>query len=184
MWSLGVMLYNLITADSLWARPMMRDPVYASFSRDPRFWHKRVPLSLRTMALLDAIFVRERERISLHHLRQVVEQMETFYMSPAEIVSADRRVQESARRHGPWTCPPREVLAERREVHRGIGASGSHSKPDRVGAGGWRGKENPALLGDVGQRRTDGRIGQTGYGKPSSTSVDLPHIEAYGIYLW
>jgi len=136
VWSLGVMLYNLIAAGSLWACPTMRDPVYASFYYGSDFWRRRAPLSLETVALLESIFVPEKERITLDHLRQAIKQMETFYCM-------SRR---GERRYGPWTRLSREVYAasvERREVHRratlwDVGerriyeqlAQSGHGKPD------------------------------------------------------
>ena len=178
VWSLGIMLYNLATADSLWARPTMRNPDYASFKRDPNFWRKRAPLSLEVTTLLDTIFVCEQDRISLYRLKQAVERMETFYMSSTDILSSGRRVQESARRHGPWT--PREsregylALDERREVHRGIGAGGSHPEPAGASTGGWHGEENQAVPRDAWGRRIYGRSGD----------ADLPYAECYGVYVY
>jgi len=168
VWSLGVMLYNLITADNLWARPTVHDPVYSDFFYNPDFWRKRAPLSLETVALLDYIFYPpEKERISLYRLKQAVERIKTFYMSQRDLVSASRKVQESARRHGPWTRPSREVYAtsvERRE-------------------------ESCAVLWDARERRTSGRIAQPEHDRlyPSSaahTPVNTPHAASYGKYIW
>ena len=166
VWSLGVMLYNLITAKYLWARPTMRDPVYASFHYDSNFWRKRASLSLETVALLNSIFVPERGRISLYSLRQAVEQMETFYMPQRDLLSVGRKVQEPARRHGPWTRLLREVCAasvERRE-------------------------ENHAVLWGDRERRTSGRIAQPEHHKlypppAAHTPADI-YAATCGMYIW
>ena len=179
MWSLGVMLYNLITADTLWVRPMMRDPVYASMTRDPNFWRRRAPLSLEAAALLNTIITPEEGRTSLDNLRQAVGQMETLYMSWRDFVSADRRVQELGRKHGPWThLSPKEyaALVGRKEGYHGTGAGVSHPEPDRAGAGGWHGEDDSAVPRDVLGRRIYGRIGDA--------PEDFPYAECYGMSIY
>jgi len=154
------MLYNLVTADTLWWCPTKRDRVYASYHGSD-FWRNRAPLSLATVALLDSIFVPEKDRISLDHLRQAVRQMETFYPSQRDLV------QESTRRYGRWARLSREVCAasdERREVHR------------------------RATLWDARERRIHEQFAQSGHGKPyipsvAYTPVDLPYAASYGMYV-
>ncbi|PWN35541.1 kinase-like protein, partial [Meira miltonrushii] len=79
VWSLGVILVNLICGRNPWKQACVDDETFREYLRNPDFLMDILPISKQTNSLLKRVFtVREDWRCSLAELRSMVHQVERF----------------------------------------------------------------------------------------------------------
>lgn len=90
IWSLGVVLCNMLTGRNPWRRATTDDAHFAAFMHDgPDALTSILPISAPSAALLARVFTfNPAERISLAELRAGVLGMDTFFMSAGEVACA------------------------------------------------------------------------------------------------
>ncbi|OWT38817.1 serine/threonine protein kinase [Cryptococcus neoformans] len=97
IWSLGVILVNLVCGRNPWRIASPSDESFNSYLADPHFLRKILPVSDECLYILTQIFtVHPEERITLPVLRQLVSKVETFSMSVDELrhahISAQQKI--------------------------------------------------------------------------------------------
>lgn len=102
VWSLGPILSYMISGRHPWRVAATTDESFKAFLRNPNYLRTILPLSEKANLLLRHIFTRkEKNRISLEYLRQMVEEIDSFFMSPTEIRQATPEVQYIAATYFP-----------------------------------------------------------------------------------
>jgi len=81
IWSLGIILLNLVTGRNPWKSATEDDPTYLAYRREPsRFLPSVLPISEELNSLLiQTLRISWSERLSLKKLREGVESINTFY---------------------------------------------------------------------------------------------------------
>ncbi|THH32540.1 hypothetical protein EUX98_g1643 [Antrodiella citrinella] len=93
VWALGVILVNMITSRSPWARAEVKDGAFNAFRVDGDFLRDTLPISKDANKLLKRIFRLEAEgRISIPKIREAVLELGTFYMTEKEVANATESV--------------------------------------------------------------------------------------------
>ncbi|EMD32865.1 hypothetical protein CERSUDRAFT_21928, partial [Gelatoporia subvermispora B] len=84
IWSLGVILINMISDCAPWSRPTLRDAGFCGFLEDPFFFYRAIPGVSRAAAdLFDRIFhTNPLARLSIPEIREAVLQIDTFFKEP------------------------------------------------------------------------------------------------------
>lgn len=85
IWSLGIILLNMVTGRNPWKCASQEDPTFRSYFRNPyRFLSKILPISLELNdVLVMMLSVEWRARSSISEIRAAVSQLETFYSTDA-----------------------------------------------------------------------------------------------------
>lgn len=79
MWSLGVILVNLVCGRNPWRCASPTDESFAAFLQDPSFLRRILPISHDCLDILTQIFTLDPEqRISLDRLRELVLDIDSF----------------------------------------------------------------------------------------------------------
>jgi serine/threonine protein kinase len=126
IWSLGVILINMITGTYPWRRASTRqheeDKDYVNFIHDPQnYLRTMLPLSSDVNALLHRIFtINPLARIELDDLRRAINDIDNFFMSDADMETATPAVLEAALTYGIHVSP-RTVARLRIGLLRDIG---------------------------------------------------------------
>lgn len=112
VWSLGILLLNMVTGATPWTAPRASHAAYTSFLSEPIHLQRILPVSDDLVALLARVLdPRPRRRMSIAELERAVVAMRSFGMSDAELALEHRsaargRVELRARLLGvPWQCP-------------------------------------------------------------------------------
>lgn len=97
IWSLGVILVNLVCGRNPWRIASPSDESFNSYLADPHFLRKILPVSDECLYILTQIFtVHPEERITLPVLRQLISKVETFSMTVDELrhahISAQQKI--------------------------------------------------------------------------------------------
>ncbi|EMD32872.1 hypothetical protein CERSUDRAFT_22091, partial [Gelatoporia subvermispora B] len=80
IWSLGVILVNLLTGCNPWGMPTYDDPDFWDFMHNPFFFYHTFDISLEANAILERLFDLDPfARISISELREEVINIETFF---------------------------------------------------------------------------------------------------------
>lgn len=86
IWSLGVILINIITARSPWAKAIPTNVSYGEFLVNPEMLREQLPLSEGAAAIIISLFNQSpTERLTLTSLREAIIGLDTFFMSDEEI---------------------------------------------------------------------------------------------------
>jgi serine/threonine protein kinase len=86
VWSLGVVLANLVTGRAPWRRADRNDACFSAFMRDPMFLRKVMPISMELCALLVRAWdPNPSTRITIPEMRIVIEGIEEFTMPEQEL---------------------------------------------------------------------------------------------------
>ncbi|TRM67699.1 kinase-like domain-containing protein [Schizophyllum amplum] len=86
VWSLGVVLTNLVSGRNPWGYAVSSDDCFAAYMRDPNFLLSVLPISQAANNVLKRIFVlNPLRRISLQVLRMEIEAISTFYATDVEL---------------------------------------------------------------------------------------------------
>lgn len=97
IWALGPILTIMISGRNPWRSATTEDKSFEGYLRDPNFLRKMLPISEGANLILRHIFTRkEKNRVSLEYLRQLVLDLDTFFMPPDEISKAGSYVREIA----------------------------------------------------------------------------------------
>ncbi|KAI0055724.1 kinase-like protein [Artomyces pyxidatus] len=96
VWSLGVILVNMITSRCPWRTAVTDDDGFSSFLHDPNFLLTILPLSKEANALLRRVFtLNPFIRITLPEFRQEMLEVKTFFMTDDEIAQSSPIVHEA-----------------------------------------------------------------------------------------
>ncbi|KAK0469847.1 kinase-like domain-containing protein [Desarmillaria tabescens] len=93
IWSLGVVLVNLITGRCPWKIARTEDPSFNSSLHEEGYFRRTLPMSPKAVALLKRIFhLDPLLRITLPELRAEIIKIDTFFISDADLLLADDQV--------------------------------------------------------------------------------------------
>lgn len=88
IWSLGVILVNLVCARNPWRSAITSDKTFNTYLQDPSFLRRILPISLELQTILQGIFrVDPEERVQLRTLREQIRNCATFSMSQEELIA-------------------------------------------------------------------------------------------------
>ncbi|KAK4685765.1 hypothetical protein P7C73_g4375, partial [Tremellales sp. Uapishka_1] len=86
VWSLGVILVNLVCGRNPWRIASPSDESFNAFLADPTFLRRILPVSNQCLSILQQIFtIDPSQRISLQHLRRLILQVDSFTMGEDEL---------------------------------------------------------------------------------------------------
>ncbi|PIL27580.1 transporter [Ganoderma sinense ZZ0214-1] len=98
IWALGVILTSMISGHNPWNNACRGDPCYRVYIKNNDFLREMLPISDSANRLLQQIFRREYMRhITLAQIRTAVEDMDTFFMRPAEIAAGNEYLRSAAK---------------------------------------------------------------------------------------
>lgn len=124
VWSLGVILVNLICGRNPWKQACVDDETFREYLRNPDFLMDILPISKQTNSLLKRVFtVREDWRCSLAELRSTVHQVERFTATQAELRERQRMARHAAQRARQEAVRARQAAEEARryaEIRHGV----------------------------------------------------------------
>ena len=109
IWSLGIILVNMLTGVMPWAIANREDGWYMTYARDHQFLRYTLPISKETDYILQRIFTENSEEaIGVDELRILVEDVRNFWMEEGEIAEGEphlQRVANNYRRDEPVDMP-------------------------------------------------------------------------------
>lgn len=109
VWSLGVILVNLVCGRNPWRCASPTDESFAAFLQDPSFLRRILPISHECLDILTQIFTLDPEqRIPLDRLRELVLDIESF---TDDVPSKANRVAAHHRHHHTHVHAPVPVVA-------------------------------------------------------------------------
>ena len=95
VWSLGVILVNLVCGRNPWRIASPSDESFNAFLEDPTFLRRILPVSHQCLYILTRIFtVDPTQRISLAELRKLIQQVDSFTMGEEELRAAHTAAQK------------------------------------------------------------------------------------------
>ncbi|KAF7433022.1 hypothetical protein PC9H_004968 [Pleurotus ostreatus] len=108
VWSLGVILVNMITGRNPWRYATTKDDCFAAFIHDTDFLLQVLPISSDANEVIKRIFtLNPQERINLPDLREEILKLDTFFMSQKDLALASDCVRDAARGYGLRVPPAR-----------------------------------------------------------------------------
>lgn len=184
VWSLGVILVNLICGRNPWKQACVDDETFREYLRNPDFLMDILPISKQTNSLLKRVFtVREDWRCSLADLRSMVHQVERFTATQTELRERQRMARHAAQRAHQEAIRARQAAEEARRY-----AEIRHGVEDVYQSTAFHGAKNilqPAFenKGDVVmdiQPVTPAQSTQADFRTPSSVDSSVNTIETPG----
>lgn len=123
VWSLGIILVNLVCGRNPWRIAAPSDESFGAFIKDPEFLRRILPISEECLDILTCIFtIDPADRISLPELRKLILSVESFTMNEEELRETHLAAQPKAEET--WT---EEVFAFDQETPSLRADSGSPS---------------------------------------------------------
>ncbi|KAI0674376.1 Pkinase-domain-containing protein [Trametes maxima] len=108
VWSLGVILTNLVVGRNPWEKATLSDNGYFNYLTRPGYLREILPISEGTAWILEGIFTTDPSaRITVPQLRHRVLCVHEFFMSDEDLARANKHVQAVATAYTP---PPEEGL--------------------------------------------------------------------------
>ena len=100
IWSLGIILVNLVCGRNPWRIASTSDESFTSFLADPTFLRRILPISDECLYVLAQIFtIDPNARISLNKLRRAVLGVKSFFMGEDELRAAHSAAQAPVPQH-------------------------------------------------------------------------------------
>jgi serine/threonine protein kinase len=97
VWSLGVILVNMITGHAPWTLARPDDERFKAYTQHPDYLYHVLPISAGANALLKRIFTLDAfDRITLPELRNEIMRLNTFFMDEDELMQASDTVRAIA----------------------------------------------------------------------------------------
>lgn len=94
IWSLGIILVNMITARSPWAKALTTNDSYSEFLVNPDMLREQLPISEGAAAIIISLLdATPTERLTLTSLREAIVGLDTFFMTDEEVMHAGPCVQ-------------------------------------------------------------------------------------------
>lgn len=98
VWSLGVMLVNMIAGRNPWTSATMEDQCFLRSMTKPGYLQKMLPISDEAVAILQRIFTYDpKMRITVPKLREAILKVKTFFMTKEQLAKSHRFSQIAAR---------------------------------------------------------------------------------------
>ncbi|KAL0572040.1 hypothetical protein V5O48_009918 [Marasmius crinis-equi] len=133
IWSLGVILINLISGRNPWRYAMTTDECFASFLHDRDFLRTVLPLSAGANRILKRVFhLNPLCRISVPELRREILKLETFFMSDDDLATSPDEVRGIARQYAAQVPSSRPDFAPARPQENAEVSPESKGSPSRV----------------------------------------------------
>lgn len=111
VWSLGIILVNLVCGRNPWRSASPDDESFNTYLKDETFLRRILPISRQCQWILSQIFTLDpAQRITLPELRKLILDIDTFSMEEEELRLAHIQAQISSR--ATEAAPPYEELAE------------------------------------------------------------------------
>lgn len=184
VWSLGVILVNLICGRNPWKQACVDDETFREYLRNPDFLMDILPISKQTNSLLKRVFtVREDWRCSLAELRSMVHQVERFTATQSELRERQRMARHAAQRARQEAIRARQAAEEARryaEIRHGV--EDVYQQPAFTSANAYvSGAKNVGddIIMDV-QPVTPAQSTQADFQTPSSVDSSVNTIETPG----
>ncbi|THG95786.1 hypothetical protein EW026_g5929 [Hermanssonia centrifuga] len=112
IWALGVILVNMISCRSPWAKALTSDDCFCDYLLNYDYLREMLPISEGANDLLRKIFAYEpMERITIPELRKAVIELDTFFMTDDEIAHGGEIVQMAASYCGLHIEPAESMVA-------------------------------------------------------------------------
>ncbi|TFY83948.1 hypothetical protein EWM64_g73 [Hericium alpestre] len=106
IWSLAVILVNIVTGRNPWRIAMKQDDCFSGFMRNPDYLLTMLPISREFNDLLCQIFLlNPLDRLSLPEFRREVRRMPTFFMAEKDLSRASHFVRSAAQQYGTQGLP-------------------------------------------------------------------------------
>lgn len=97
VWSVGVILVNMISSRSPWSKALTSDNCFCEFLLNENYFREMLPISESANTILRQIFAYEpSERITIPALRKAIVDLDTFFMTDEEIMHATDAVRMAA----------------------------------------------------------------------------------------
>ncbi|KAI0046503.1 kinase-like protein [Auriscalpium vulgare] len=86
VWSLGIVLVNMVYGIGLWHEPSNHDFHWCSFKNDPNYLIKSLPISKEANTLIKRMLtIDPEERITLPEVREELKKLKSFYLSADDV---------------------------------------------------------------------------------------------------
>ena len=97
VWSLGIILVNLVCGRNPWRIASPHDESFNAFLNDPDFLRRILPISRQCLDILTQIFtVDPAERITITQLRQLILEIDSFSMDEEELRATHLAAQQAS----------------------------------------------------------------------------------------
>ena len=170
VWSLGVILVNLVCGRNPWRIASPNDESFNAFLADPLFLRRILPISTQCLYVLTRIFtVDPAQRINTRTLRKLILEIDSFSMDEAELRATHLAAQAQARAVNKVLEPAMDTYQSSKEVSSSWGEESTFNYD----------QETPSLRADSGSpsppvhRSTS--ASSTGDGSLPPTPLMYPH---------
>lgn len=98
IWSLGVLILNILTGLTSWERATLDDPRFLNYLINPNALREVHPISLGAASIIKRLLaINPDARMTLPELREAIVKLDTFFLTDAELSVASPALQKAAR---------------------------------------------------------------------------------------